>query len=311
MDISIVIASWNVQEHLRRCLKSILAQPMSHSFEVIVVDNASSDQSAQMILNEFPQVKLIVNEKNLGFATAVNQGVAASQGAHILLLNPDTEVRAGSLDAVLDAAGGLDKAAVIGGLLLNPDGTTQASVRRFPTLASQWLVVLKLHHLFPKIKALRQYYLDDFDYTKSQAVDQVMGAYFLVPRAAWEALGGLDQKFFVWFEEVDFCLRASRAGWSVYFLPIAPIIHYGGQSFSQLMGLHRQVLFNRSLRYYFKKHGNVAAYALVLLLQPLSVFLAVVAQILARPSYRPKPRPLSDKKAKEIEQASQSLFKMK
>ncbi|MBI3626430.1 glycosyltransferase, partial [Candidatus Uhrbacteria bacterium] len=193
MDLSIIIVSWNVREKLETCLKSLFGQVASATYEVIVVDNASGDQTPTSVLNNFPQARLIANEANLGFAKAVNQGASLGTGNFILLLNPDTQVKEGSLDQLLAQAKSLAGLGVLGGQIRNPDGTIQLSVRRFPTLAPMLAIILKLPYLFERMKAVERYLATDFDYTKQQEVDQVMGAYFLVPRLVWDQLQGMDE----------------------------------------------------------------------------------------------------------------------
>ena len=282
MKLSIIIVSWNVQENLRNCLNSILTQAITADYEIIVVDNASQDQTVGLVLNQFPTVKLITNNLNLGFAKAVNQGAAAAQGEYLLLLNPDTVVRDGSLDQLLDTAVSFPLLGALGGKIVNPDGSVQPSVRKFPTLCAMILVILSLHRLMPGIKTLRKYFQTEFDYTRMQSVDQVMGAYFLVPLSVWQQLGGLDEKFFLWFEEVDFCRRAKAAGFDVVYAPTGEVIHESGQSFGQLLTLRKRLIFNRSLRHYFRKHKQFAAYFIVWLFQPLSLLIAGLGQIVLR-----------------------------
>lgn len=276
---SIIIINWNVREFLQKCLLSIYRETKNSSFEVLVIDNASSDGSGEMVqaLN-LPHLTLIRNNENRGFAAAVNQGLQQARGEYFLLLNPDTEFQSGTLDKLAVFLKENPRYCVAGCQLLNPDGTVQPSVRGFPTLLDQIQILCKLHHLYLS-SSLRRYFALDFDYQKTQEVDQIMGAFFGIKRAVLEQIGFFDEKFYLWFEEVDFCQRAKKAGWPVVYAPIAQVIHYSGQSFRQLLPISRQWQFNQSMLHYFKKHHSFFAYFLLLLMQPLSLFLAFLVQI--------------------------------
>lgn len=280
MDLSIIIVSWNVQEKLRVCLGSILnsGTKTKVSYEIIVVDNASADKTVGMVLNEFSQAHLIANGDNKGFATAVNQAAQVSQGDYILLLNPDTIIKDTSLDELLARARSLNNLGVLGGQLSNIDGSLQPSVRGFPTLGTMILIVTKLQYFFPQV--LNRYYARAIDYSKEQEVDQVMGSYFLVPRPVWVQLKGMDPNFFVWFEEVDFCYRAKQAGFKIIYTPLGGVIHEGGESFVQLATAKRQLMYNRSLRYYLRKRQRYFSFVIILLLQPVSLIIAYLSQFL-------------------------------
>ncbi|MBN1779473.1 MAG: glycosyltransferase family 2 protein [Candidatus Buchananbacteria bacterium] len=254
MELSIIIVNWNVEKLLERCLESIYKYQGNLELEVIVVDNASKDRSLEMIKNNFPQVKLIVNQANRGFAAANNQGIEIASGRYLLLLNPDTEIKENSLHQSLEFFRTQEKVGVMGCKILNPDGSLQPSVRRFPTITAVILILSKIAKLLPNLPALKKYLAKDFDYRESQAVDQVMGAFFLIKRELIEQIGVLDERFFIWFEEVDFCYRAKKAGWQIWYYPDAEIIHYGGSSFKQALVVRKQWLFFQSALKYFVKH---------------------------------------------------------
>ncbi len=274
MDLSIVILNWKVKELLRQCLLSVYRYTEGIEFEVIVVDNDSRDGSAEMVLEEFPQVKLIVNNRNLGFAAGNNVGIREATGEFILLLNPDTELMDNAFEAMVRVMRANPDVAVLGPTLLNGDRSLQPSVRRFPTPLSQALVMLKLHHMLPRLKPLMSYFASGFDYLAPSSVDQVMGAAFMVRREAFEKLGLLDERYFIWFEEVDFCRRVVDAGMDVMYTPEARVIHHGGESFGQVFGPKKQRMFNDSLLKYIRKHYGIGPWLALLILYPLSYALA-------------------------------------
>lgn len=274
MVVSIVIVNWKVKDLLRRCLFSVYAQTKGVSFEVLVVDNDSRDGSVEIIAGEFPQATIIASNRNLGFAAGNNLAIARARGEFVLLLNPDTELREDAVSKMVAWMRMSSRAAIMGPRLANHDGSLQASVRRLPTPYSQALIMLKLHHALPRLKALRRYFAADFDYDKAAAVDQVMGAAFLVRRSAFERLGLLDERFFIWFEEVDYCKRAKDAGLQVWYAPVATVVHHGGESFGQVFGPKKQGMFNDSLRKYFLKHSGVGSWLALTALDPVSKALA-------------------------------------
>jgi hypothetical protein len=247
MDLSVIIVSWNVHDLLKKCLKTLFQFNTGNNYEVFVVDNASKDQSAEMVAKEFPRVHLIKSLQNLGFAKGNNVAIKKAQGKYILLLNPDTEFIEPVFDKILDFFKGHADADIVGCKLLNPDKSLQQSVRSFPTLYSSLVQISKLHHLFPPEKILKKYLCSNLDYSKTQKVDQVMGAFLMYKKE----LGLMDENYFLWLEEVDLCKRAKN----VYYTPEARIIHYGGSSFKQVATMAKQKIFYKSLWYYFRKFG--------------------------------------------------------
>lgn len=288
-DLRIVIVSWNVQEPLRRCLLSLPQTCEGLDWDCVVVDNNSSDGSAEMvkqISHKDERIDIIINKENRGFAYACNQGAAHhNQARYVLLLNPDTQCPVGSLKQLVASADAHPKAGIIGPKLIYPDGTYQPSAQRFPSLADQSLILLKLHHIFSGAKSLKKYFMHDLDKDKTQEVDQVMGACFLVRKECWDQLEGLDQRYFIWFEEVDACKQAKQNGWQIWYEPSVEIIHYGGEAFAKVFSWRRQGYFNDSLRKYMKKWHGQKAYAVVSLLNPVSMAMAGVLTLFrVRPS---------------------------
>ena len=271
MDISIIIVSWNVCELLKKCIESIYKHTRGVTFEIFVIDNGSADNSASMVKKKFPEVKLTINQKNKGFAAANNQGIKQSSGNYILLLNPDTELKEDSLTKIKEFMKQNDGCGIAGCHLLNSDGSHQDSVRRFPGFLDQALILLKLRHILPNLTPLRRYLCADFDYSREQKVDQIMGAFFMIKREVIDKIGLLDEKFFIWFEEVDFCKRAQKAGWQVAYTPVTSVIHHFGQSFKQMMTVDKQKIWNKSVKYYFLKHCGFAKYVMIVLLSWVSL----------------------------------------
>jgi len=258
MDLSVVIVNWNVRELLRRCLLSLAeSRPDAPLLtEVVVVDCASSDGSAEMVRREFPWVRLIASEENLGYARGGNLGAQQATGRYLLLLNPDTEMVG---DALATMVRYLDEHPAVGALgpqLRYPDGTPQSSRRRFPTLATAFWESTLLHQWFPNNPVARRYYLDDRPADRPQSVDWLVGAALMIRRETWQQVGPLDEGFFMYFEELDWCRRCRAAGWEIHFLPTAQVIHHEGKSSEQVVAA-RTIRFQRSKIRYFRKYYGV------------------------------------------------------
>jgi GT2 family glycosyltransferase len=260
IDLSVVIVSWNVRALLERCLSSLVDSTKRDELrcEITVVDNASTDGSPGLVRQRFPDVKLIVSESNLGFAKANNVGIAHSSGRHILLLNPDTEVIGAALTTMVAYMDSHPHVGALGPKLLFPDGTVQPSRRRFPTLATAFLESTVLQQWSPHNSALERYYMRDQSDDAEQDVDWLVGACLLIRRQAWEQVGSLDESFFMYSEELDWCRRLKAAGWRVVYLPSASVMHYEGQSSIQVVPA-RHIYFQGSKVFYFRKHHGVLA----------------------------------------------------
>jgi GT2 family glycosyltransferase len=255
MKLSIVIVSWNIKDLLKECLQSIRASLGDFELEVYVVDNNSQDGTVEMMRQDFPKVKLIANDNNLGFARANNQALKQATGDYILLLNPDTKLFPDTLAKASNWLIGRPEVGIMGIRLLNADASLQPSVRRFPKFWPILLMLLKIPKILPNLKSINRYLATDFDYVREQEVDQVMGAFMLTKREVLDKVGLLDERFFIWFEEVDWCKRIKAAGYKVFYTPVAEAIHYGGKSFAQEKVATKQWNFFRSALKYFLKHG--------------------------------------------------------
>lgn len=273
-DLSIIIVNWNTRGLLKSCLGSIKRYCQAVSFEIIVIDNASADGSAEMVEKDFPDATLIKSNENIGFAAANNIGIKKAQGRHTLLLNSDTELISDAPSRMVSYLDNHKDIGVLGCRLLNRDRSLQPSVRRFPDFISQALILLKLHRLFPQLRVMRRYRAEKFDYSRTQAVDQVMGACFMIPGGVIDRVGLLDERYWIWFEEVDYCRMAKDKGFRIVFLSDAEVVHHGGSSFAQQLSLAKQRRYNESLLRYFWKHGRASAYVALAVLNPISLLLA-------------------------------------
>jgi len=255
MKISVIIVSWNTKELLKKCLDSLVKYGEEFDLEIFVIDNASSDGTTWMMKNDFPEINFIPNKDNAGFAKANNQGIKRATGDYVLLLNPDTEIFADTLAHSISFMEENKDCGVMGCKMVYKNGSLQPSVRRFPKLWPILFMFLKLPKIFPHLRSIENYLATDFDYEKTQDADQVMGAYMFIRPAVFDKIGLLDEDFFIWFEEVDFCRRTWKAGYKVMYFPGAKIIHHGGQSFAQQKMVKNQWNFFKSAWKYFRKNG--------------------------------------------------------
>lgn len=257
-DLSIIIVSWNVSELLHNCLASIYAQAGDLAVEVIVVDSASSDDSVAMVAHDFPQVILLAQDENVGFPRGNNIGLAHAAGRYVMLLNPDTVVIG---DALQKMAAFLDQnptAGMVGPQLRFGDGSIQSSRRRFPTVWTGFFESTWLEPYAPK-SLLTRYYVEDRPDDEVSEVDWVMGAAIMTRKEIVGEVGGMDPDYFMYSEELDWCRRIKAAGWRVFYLPTAQIIHYQGKS-SEQASTARHINFNRAkLRYFYLYHGQTTA----------------------------------------------------
>lgn len=277
MDISIIVVSWKVREKLRKNLQALQGALFGLSAEIFVVDNNSQDGTVEMLQKEFPEINLIVNLENLGFAKANNQAIKKAQGEFILLLNPDMKVFPDTIKEILFWARNNSSAVVTGCRLEGEDGKLIPQVRRFPGLLDQLAVVWKIPHLYPK--ALNNYLQVNFDYSQAAKVDSIRGAFFLINLSAWQKISKrdlplLDERYFIWFEEVDFCRQVVENGGEIWYTPAARCIDYVGASFGQVGTITKQKYFQDSMLKYFQKWQPYWQYYLLKKAWPLGRLLA-------------------------------------
>ena len=277
-DLAIIIVSWNTKKLIKDCLLSIKSSIHHTSYEVFVVDNNSSDGTVQMLRSEFNDINIIANKTNEGFAKANNEAIKISDSKYVMLLNPDTIVKDNALDIMVDYMEKNKEVGITGCKLFNKDGSLQESCRRFPDIKTYSCILLKLHTLFPNMKCLKNYFMKDMDYDKINEVDQVMGAALMFRSNVLGEKSFLDEDYWIWFEEVDFCYKVKKKGYKIVYIPNANIVHYKAQSFSQLLKVRQQKIFNRSLLVYFSKNGKKYETAILRILFPLSILLSFFLQ---------------------------------
>jgi len=255
--VSVVIVGYNSRDDIAKCLSSIYEPAPKTQFETIVVDNSSSDGTGDLVRREFPDVRLFENRTNVGFSRAVNQGIREARGRYVLILNPDVTVLPGSLDSLAAFMDDHSDAAIVGAKLLNEDGTVQDSCRRFYTF---WTLLLRrtfLGRVFRNSRALANYLMLDFDHEHSREVDWVIGACMMVRVAALSDIGLMDERFFLYFEDVDWCYRAWQRGWKVYYVAEAVMRHRYARE-SARVGFSRQLVVHIiSLFHFYEKWGEL------------------------------------------------------
>ncbi len=249
-DVSVIVVSYNSREHLGRCLASVRG-----GHEVIVVDNGSTDGSRELVRERFPEVHLLERAENRGFGAANNEGMRVGSGRYFLILNADAWPVRDGIERLVAFADANARAAVVGPRLLNPDGTLQRSVRGFPT---RWRIATEyffLRKLAPRSRALNAFYGAGFDHHSVWEADFLMGAVLLLRRDAVAEVGGFDESFFMFSEEVDLCYRMRAAGWSVLFYPGAEFVHVGGASTRLEWGRMYREQLRGHLRFLAKHEG--------------------------------------------------------
>ena len=257
IDLSIVVLNWNVRDLLDRCLASLRSD--RYILEIVVVDNASRDDSVAVVRAKYPHVLVIANQANRGFTGGNNQGIEASHGRYVMVLNPDTEALGDALDRLVVYLDEHPGVGAIGPQLLNPDRSIQSSRRRFPTLTTAFFESTWLQGLAPK-RILTRYYMDDVPATATHEVDWLNGACTVFRREALDRVGLYDARnFFMYSEELDLCRRVKEANWKVVYLPEAQVVHYVGKSSEQAVAA-RHIHFQTSKVHYFRKwHGAFPA----------------------------------------------------
>ena len=254
-DVSLCIVSLNARDYLRECLLSVESSAKEVAYEVIVVDNCSHDGSVDMLQEEFPQVKIIQNRANEGFSKPMNKALKIGAGRYYLLLNPDTILQDGALDKLVAFLDANPEAGIVGPKVLNPDGSLQKPCRR--SEARPWDVFMYFSGMakrFPNNPRFSGYYLGYLDEDQTHEVDGVSGSCMLVRREVIQQIGYLDERFFAYQEDADFCLRARKAGWKVFYYPEAKVVHFGGKGGSKTRPTRSIIAWHYSYFQYYKKH---------------------------------------------------------
>ena len=258
-DMAVIIVNWNAREDLRRCLESLSAEPkITVSYEVWIVDNASGDGSADMVASDFPQMHLIRNTENVGFSKANNQAITQTESRYVFLLNSDAFIHPGALNQLTAYADAHPSAGIIGPKVLNSNGSLQFSCRRFPSLGAGFFRNTYLGRLFPHNKFASDYLMVGLDHTQNHPVDWVSGCAMLLRRDLLQKIGGLDERFYMYCEDVDICQRTWEAGYRVVYTPEAVVTHAIGRS-SDKNGDQMIVEFHRSWYEYDKKRHPKAS----------------------------------------------------
>jgi len=269
-DLSIVIVTRNNWSFLTQCLKSLYEAPPARVFDVVVVDNASTDGTPDRLRNAFPSVSIIENPENRGLSAATNQGIRATAGRYVLLLNDDTLVHGPSFDALVTFLDAHPDAGAAGGRVLNPDGTTQSCFNAFPTLWQHLLIATRIGALF------NETYPAVTSAADCRTVDWITSACLMLRRKALDSVGLLDEQYFVYGDEVDLQYRLHRAGWKVYFVPDATTVHFGGRSMNRWS--RRRMVYRGHMLFSAKHYGKVKTLVLRVLLGLLTIGKLVVWQ---------------------------------
>ena len=254
MELSIIIVNYNVKEFLQNLVHSLQKAVSIINHEIIVVDNASDDGSVEFIREKFPQITLIVNQTNLGFSKANNAALKIAKGKFILLINPDTIVSEDTITKMIEFLNEHPDAGLAGCKILNPDGSLQLACRRsFPGPWTSFCKVTGLSTLFPKSKLFAKYNLTYLDENSTYEVDAISGSFMMMKREAYEKVGGFDEQFFMYGEDLDLCYRIQKNGYKVYYYPGTQIIHYKGES-TKRSSLDETNIFYDAMHLFVKKH---------------------------------------------------------
>jgi len=283
-DITISIVSYNSLNLLRECLRSIYKNPPSVKFRVIVVDNASEDGTVEFLKKNYPEVSLIINSKNLGFAAANNKAIRSSHSKYIILLNSDCEVYERSLDNLVNFMDENPKVGIAGPKIFNSDGTIQLSCRKFPSMLDAAAHTV-LGDIFPRNPFSRKYKLADISRNKPLSVDWVSGSCMIIRKKALEDTGYLDERYFMYVEDLDICYRMRQKNWEVYYNPEAGVMHHaaGSAGRGRLGTIRSSFRMQKSVFYFFWKNYRrslkVVTMPAIILVLGLRLFFAVVKSI--------------------------------
>ena len=272
-EVSIVLVCWNNKDYLDPCLQSLYGGNVNHSFDVVAVDNGSTDGSQAMLQEKYPQILIIQNDKNVGLSKASNQGIEATKGKYVLLLNNDTLINRMTIDPLVDFLDDHPEAGAVGGRLFNPDGSFQGGYADFSTLLEEFLIATHIGELIWP------------GYPSHGNTDQVKpggwlsSACLLVRREALNQVGFLDEEYFIYGDEADLQYRLKKGGWKVYYLPSSTIIHYGGRSMNRWR--RRKMVYRGKMLFYKKNYGIFKTGLLRVMLFVLSLLKLIIWAVIS------------------------------
>lgn len=287
-ELSIIIVNWNAKKFLYECLNSIYTTTNKTKFDIWVIDNNSSDGSAEMVEKEFPEVNLICTGVNSGFAKANNIGIRKSNSRYVCLINPDVKVLNNCIDLLVSYIKQNPRIGIIGPKILNPDLTLQSSAYGFPTIWNSLIHSLGLHKTFPRSRIFRSFYRKYWPDNMTRQVDVLSGCFWVLRRKAIKKVGLLDEDFFMYREDFDFCRRMLKAGWDIVYFPEAQAIHYGGGSSSNTPISCTIESLRASITYWRKHHGEMGRLYIQLLsfIRQSLLFIQGVIYYIIKPSKR-------------------------
>jgi GT2 family glycosyltransferase len=258
LDISVIIVNLNTRDLLDACLASVEKERSSLALEVIVIDNGSGDGSPAMVVERYPGTVLVRNTRNEGFARPNNEGLRLARGRYVLLLNSDTVVRPGAFRVMTDFLDAHPEAGACGPKLVYPDGRLQFSVKGFPTLWTHFCDMTYLDRLFPGSRCFGRGEMRYFDYGHAGTADHLMAAAFLVRRETYEQIGPLDERFAIYYNDMDWCYRMVRGGWSIWYVPEAVVEHHLGKTVGAVNSRFTlfTMLYNNVMFFYQKHYGR-------------------------------------------------------
>ncbi|MDQ3019702.1 MAG: glycosyltransferase family 2 protein [Bacteroidota bacterium] len=279
-ELSIVIVTWNSESEIAECLKSITENTKRLNYEIIIVDNNSSDKTLDAIQNiadnKFQTIKVIINKENTGFTKACNQGILSSNGKNILLLNPDTKIANDSLKVLWDKLVATDKTGAVAPQLLNDDGSIQKSCRTFPTYFDMFCELTLLSYIFPKSKIFSRWKMNYFDHNKESTVDQPMAAALMIKGKVLKEINNFDERYLMFFNDVDLCKKIYDRGHEIIFYPEAKVIHKKGVSIYKDRKRMIRVWNEDCLSYFKKYYNNFILYNWLLVSLKLSGFFRIL-----------------------------------
>lgn len=255
IDLSVVVLSWNTRQLLKECLEALRDATDGLSVEIVVIDNASEDGSADMVEESFPEVVLERNPENRGYAGGVNQGIRRSTGKKVCLLGSDTRVKPGTFKALAEFLDAHREVGAVAPPLLNDDGSYQSACMRFPTLKTAMWWDTPLEHFWPEGRELRRYKMEDWDHHGSREVDQPPGTCFMIPRHVVDHVGVMDERLWLFFNDVDWSMRIHKAGYAIWYVEAPGVYHHEGGSTRNYADFAAE--WHRNRVCFYKKHFHV------------------------------------------------------